>query len=194
MTLPSSGTISFFDINIELQRSGTATLDLESAAADSTVQNCATPYPDPANPDAITEWYGYNHNLTASLQSTVITSNTSCDDACTYSSCGFSGVDLYKYVPSGKYYWYGAGLRCKTATGFFTYSAVCSGGSRLGQSCYQFNVDRTLASTVTCTTTTTTTTTTATCQCLSNTCSSTCYNNGCFCYDVNDCNFPASCI
>ena len=38
------------------------------------------------------------------------------------------------------------------------------------------------------------TTTTVGCQCLSNTCSSPCYNNGCFCYDVNDCNFPANCI
>ena len=196
MTLPSSGSISFYDINIELGRSGTATLDIESAASDTTIQNCATPYPDPSNPESITEWYGYNHSLNATLQSTVITSNTDCNYACTYSSCAFSGVDLWKYTPSGKYYWYSpAGQYCKTATGFFSYSAVCSGGSRVGQPCYTFNGDRTLASTTTCTTTTTTTTTTAACQCISNSCDVACGSYyGCFCYSVSDCQSPSSCL
>jgi hypothetical protein len=36
----------------------------------------------------------------------------------------------------------------------------------------------------------TTTTTTAGCQCISNTCSSPCFCNGAFCYDVNDCGGP----
>ena len=39
----------------------------------------------------------------------------------------------------------------------------------------------------------TTTTTTAGCQCLSNACSSPCFCNGAFCYDVNDC-FGPNCI
>jgi hypothetical protein len=34
------------------------------------------------------------------------------------------------------------------------------------------------------------TTTTAGCQCISNTCSSPCFCNGAFCYDVNDCGGP----
>jgi hypothetical protein len=191
MTLPASGQISFADINVELKRSSTAEITLENATAGvyGFIQNCATPYPDPTNPDAISEWYGYNHNLTASLQNSVVLNSTvSCTDACEQSGCGISSTSLYKYLANGKYYFNVA--QCYTNQGLPQYTAVCSGGSPLGQNCYTFNADRTLASTQTCTTSTTTTTTTELCQCLSFVCTGPCVNSGCACPsgDVSECN------
>ena len=67
MTLPPSGQISFYDINIELGRSGTAQIGIDEAESGGygAINECASPFPADSRPAAINEWYSYNHNATS---------------------------------------------------------------------------------------------------------------------------------
>jgi hypothetical protein len=64
MALPSSGQISFANINTELGRSSTAQIGINEAEAGTYV--LTNPYssakPNSSTPNAIDEWRGYNHS------------------------------------------------------------------------------------------------------------------------------------
>ena len=63
MTLPLSGPLSMSMINTELGRTATSLISLDSASNGvyATINTCSPYYPLSANPESISEWYGYNH-------------------------------------------------------------------------------------------------------------------------------------
>jgi len=69
MPLPSSGEISFSDINTELGQSSDAELSIDDAAQGnvSTINTNSANTPDSSTPHSISEWYGYDHSATAGL-------------------------------------------------------------------------------------------------------------------------------
>lgn len=65
MTLPAAyATISMGDINVELGRSRTAQISLDSAESDGygAINTNSTSRPSTNRPAAMSEWYSYNHN------------------------------------------------------------------------------------------------------------------------------------
>jgi len=64
MALPSSGQISFSDINTELGQSSDAELSLNDAANGNvaTINTNSPDTPDSSTPHAISEWYSYDHS------------------------------------------------------------------------------------------------------------------------------------
>lgn len=180
MTLPASGAISFYDINIELQRGGTTQIDIEGAENGTfpnypPINTCTGTYPSSANPAAINEWYGYCHTCTGSYVAGGDFSTVDCNDACTSSPILPCLSFIYNY--STTYYFT---PEC-TLTRGAGYVAACENGSgtKVGQNCYQFNSSGALISTTQCTTTTTTTTTTTAapvCECSSGVCTAECPN------------------
>jgi hypothetical protein len=98
MPLQSSGQISFANINTELGRDSTQEIGLNQAEAGiyGAINTNSSVRPDGSTPNAINEWWGYNHTIPAL---TVYTgcgrSNTNsgvCEDANNnrifYSNCG----------------------------------------------------------------------------------------------------------
>jgi hypothetical protein len=65
MTLPAAyATISMGDINVELGRSRTSTISLNTAENGGyvTINTNSTSRPSSSDPASISEWYSYNHN------------------------------------------------------------------------------------------------------------------------------------
>jgi hypothetical protein len=64
MTLVSSGTIRMSDINVELGRSSTANISLDTAenGGYGAINTNSASRPSGTNPASMSEWYGYNHN------------------------------------------------------------------------------------------------------------------------------------
>jgi hypothetical protein len=64
MALPSSGQISFANINTELGRSSTAQIGINEAEYGTYVliNPSSSAKPNGSNPNGIDEWYNYNHN------------------------------------------------------------------------------------------------------------------------------------
>lgn len=64
MALPSSGQISFSDINTELGQSSDAQLSLNDAANGNvaTINTNSSNTPDSSAPHSISEWYSYDHS------------------------------------------------------------------------------------------------------------------------------------
>lgn len=190
MTLPASGAISFYDINIELGRSGTATIGIDEAENGTygTIQKCSLPRPNPTNPASINEWYSYNHNAnaTADPYNPFDYSATSCAAACALPVAG--NYALWSYAGG---YWLETTCINNPTPGYYAdvTRAICrdigSGGVLNGTS--------------PCTTTTTTTTSTTTaspCVCISNQCSGCGGLDGCYCdgVDPNYCNGTYGCV
>jgi hypothetical protein len=69
MTLPSSGPISFSQINTELGRSSTDTITLGDAEGEvySPINQNSPNKPDGIPPNSISEWYDYDHNAAGAL-------------------------------------------------------------------------------------------------------------------------------
>lgn len=65
MSLPLSGSISLSQINTELSRSASSQISLDSAenGTYAAVNNCSYYKPAAANPAAMSEWRGYDHNI-----------------------------------------------------------------------------------------------------------------------------------
>lgn len=167
MTLTGSGQISFNDIRIELNVPSQSPFSLDSASNNgyANIQNCASPFPTPTNPDAITEWYGYNHSATASLTIDVTTDYTSsnCTDACNGDEIGNTSLQAYTRDSSNYY----GNTTCTTGltAGFYAVLPRSTG-------CYTvvgFPASVTLTACATTTTTTTTTTVAGTCYRVENT-------------------------
>jgi hypothetical protein len=182
MTLTTAfNAISFADINVELGRSSTAEISIDTAenGGYATINLCASPKPSATNPAAISEWYSYNHLATPTTLYNVDPINGAASSAlacaeledCSRTIYTANSVyyinDSCTTVPTNGYY-----LRCDDRTQWVQF------------------VDGGLASSGTCTTTTTTTTTTTlTCACNFKTgvCTSGCSNAGFACGDNSDC-------
>jgi hypothetical protein len=113
MTLVSSGTIRMSDINVELGRSSTANISLDTAenGGYGAINTNSTSRPSSNNPAAISEWYSYNHNAAPSIS---------------YSYVGFyyyedpcSGGTAVYYGSNGRWYRSGDGLNFTDITGGF---------------------------------------------------------------------------
>lgn len=91
MTLQSSGAISMNNINVELGRSGTATIGLNQAESGSygAINTASTSRPNGSTPNSMNEWYGYNHNA-VSVYSISVQEMSTVDDC-----CGFTGTTKY---------------------------------------------------------------------------------------------------
>lgn len=63
MALPSTGSISFSQINVELGRAGTTEIGLNQAEAGTLapINPVGTNKPNGTTPNSISEWYGYDH-------------------------------------------------------------------------------------------------------------------------------------
>ena len=64
MTLPSSGQISFSDVNTELGRGSTDEMSLANAETGvyAPINQNSPSRPNGSSPYSMSEWYGYNHN------------------------------------------------------------------------------------------------------------------------------------
>ena len=161
MTLTNAfNTISFYDINIELRGSGSATAEIGLDQAESggygAINRCASPSPTDIRPAAIWEWYSYNHYAT----STNIDVNgfdysaTSCAAACALlQTCD----DQLYYNTAQNFIYQDASCNTAKAAGYY---ARCSGGSHVD--CYTIGSGGSFDGITSCTTTTSTTTTTTT--------------------------------
>lgn len=190
MTLQASGQIKFSDINIELGRSSTAQikLDLAENGTYGTIQKCSLPRPNPNNPAAISEWYSYNHNANATLDSNGPWdySATSCAAACALNVAG--NYSLWSYAGG---YWLETTCINNPTVGYY---------ANVNRTvCYNMGSGGVLNSSTSCTTTTTTTTSTTTaspCVCINNQCSGCGGLDGCYCdgVDPNYCNGTYGCV
>ena len=70
MALPTGGELGMNQINVELRRTGTAQISLDSAENGSygAINTNSRSYPSSANPAAISEWYGYNHSAVGGVE------------------------------------------------------------------------------------------------------------------------------
>jgi hypothetical protein len=78
MALPASGEISFANINTELGRASTLTIGLNEAEAGTygTINTNSSSRPNGTTPNAMDEWYSYNHSAAPAAQAGVDISNT----------------------------------------------------------------------------------------------------------------------
>ncbi len=69
MALPSSGEISFANINTELGRSSTAQIGINEAEAGTyaTINQASAQKPNGSTPNAINEWYSYDHSAASNI-------------------------------------------------------------------------------------------------------------------------------
>lgn len=84
MTLPSSGPISFSNINTELGRSSNTTISITSAATNGygSINTNSSSRPNNSQPHQLSEWYGYNHNAAPPLTSISLGYGATGFDAC----------------------------------------------------------------------------------------------------------------
>lgn len=91
MVLPSTGnTISFNQIRIELGISTQAPFSIETAENGGyvTINKCAYPTPNAANPASISEWWSYDNSAVATEIGTMDSSAISCADVCSQDIAG----------------------------------------------------------------------------------------------------------
>jgi len=186
MVLPvSPNQISFDNIRIELNVPLQASFNLRSASIGfyEPLQQCQSPFPNTATPDAISEWHGYNHSATASLTYNFTTeySPTSCAVACDLLD-GEDEETLVAYTRNGTFFFGNA--VCTTEVSPVGYYAVDR------TTCYTVTANSVTTSSCATTTTTTTTSTTTlepTCACNRGLCSQECPTPGQSCTTVDDC-------
>ena len=159
MTLPASGQISFYDINIELRGSGSATLLIGLDEAESgnygAINKCASPFPSTDRPANITEWYSYNHAASSTIVSAsgFDYSATSCATACALNvDCS---TEMY-YNSAQTAVYNNSTCTTERATGYY---ADCG-----RYNCFTIGSGGTVSSISACNNTTTTTTTTSACS------------------------------
>lgn len=111
--LQSSGTISLYDINIELGRSGTATIGLDDAenGAYGAINTCSPAYPNSLNPASLAEWYSYDHSAACCPAYGTFAYYGSCPGNCLFNENEYwyyngtsNGVTGYQYFGCDVYY------------------------------------------------------------------------------------------
>jgi hypothetical protein len=152
--LPSSGTLKFSDINVELARSSTATIALDQAenGTYATINLCSAQRPSSANPALVSEWYSYNHTVTAS---TFLT-GTEGPESTSTAACDLLAINSATIYTANSLYYTNTNCSTLVANGFHRNSSATTW--------YQFSAGA-LVATGACAGTTTTTTTTAACVC-----------------------------
>ena len=120
MVLTGSGQLSFSQINIEIGRNSTASLSLRTAETDGygeafCIRRCTTPYPSATGLSAaVSEWYGYNHLITASTINVYDNQVFNTEAALCADTTIPSPSIWYRYQPSNSYYLDNAfGICCK---------------------------------------------------------------------------------
>ncbi len=181
MVLPASGQISFANINIELGRNSTASISIDTAESDGygCIQHCSSPFPNDTRPASVSEWYGYNHSLKATIDSSQYDGpyNTV---ALACASTVILGTDLWVYSPSGGYYKNTDGLAecCRTCADDGYYFRITTGNYLYVSSC---------AGTINSCPPPPPPPPPPTCDCIANECSAGCSNAGTICSSPSDC-------
>ena len=131
MALPASGQISMNDIRVELGIPSQSPFELNTAIGEGYVylNECSTSKPIAANPDAISEWYSYNHSATCTNRGSFKFSTTSCANACagpfttTVYSCGLSVGNILRttLISPGNY----CGGPVSDVNGFYSNGTTC---------------------------------------------------------------------
>ena len=101
MTLPAAyATMSMGDINVELGRSRTSYISLNSAEAGAyaEINLNSSSRPSPSDPAAISEWYSYNHNAAPPVSYNYY--GTYFTDPCA------PQVDIYRRSSDNYFFWY----------------------------------------------------------------------------------------
>lgn len=110
MALPSSGEISINDIYQELGNSSGNDIslnDLEDGVHGSINQN-SPDKPDGITPNAISEWYGYDHSITTTTTTSPTTTTTTTDKiSSTVLFTGRDSTEACNEVSSSTYYYRG---------------------------------------------------------------------------------------
>jgi len=155
MALPSSGTLGMNQIRVELGIPSQAPFSLDTAENGGYVpiNQCSPSKPNPSNPAAISEWYGYNHAAACYNLGGFKYSTTSCTAACNlgsenanlWSCCSTLAVNCRVWANSS----------CSTLPGVGYYSNSNS------TTCYQVDDGGTVVAVTACPSAPTTTTTTA---------------------------------
>jgi hypothetical protein len=162
--LPSSGPLSFSNINVELGRGSTATISIRTAEQGGygTIRECKTPLPSGAPPASVSEWRGYNHNATASLAiDETVDGGTSCEDVCNQPVAGTGSLVAYAYTLGGSTNYY-ANFTCTQGLALGYYADMTR------TNCYAVTAASPPLLTITaCNVSTTSTTSTTTTECLS---------------------------
>jgi hypothetical protein len=106
MPLPSTGSISMSQINLELFRPGSSTISLDAAENGSygAINTCSASRPSSSNPASMSEWRGYNHEATC------------CPAAGTYYTQYCSGYDLYYTYHDGSCGYYSSLYQANSPT------------------------------------------------------------------------------
>ena len=92
MALPSSGAISMSQINTELGRSSTAQISLNLAEAGSYValNTASSSRPNGYTPNAMSEWYSYNHTVCLDIGYSCSSNGQCCSDNCYSGACDYA--------------------------------------------------------------------------------------------------------
>lgn len=178
MALPSTGTLSFNDIRIELGVSGQSPFGLDEAenGTYAVINQCSPDPPSATNPAQISEWYGYNHTATASIFLTGTEGPGETADAV----CAFQAAsDITLYVVGTVYY---QNSNCSTVLNQFYRNSTATNW-------YQFSNGQLIGQGACTTTTTSTTTASPTCACNQKLgiCSAGCSNAGTGCATDAEC-------
>lgn len=146
MALPSSGQLSMNDIRTELGIPSQSPFSLDTAINGGYValNECSAAKPNPATPQAISEWYSYNHATACYNVGSFKFSSLSCDDACTgpfnttlYSCCSplANGCKVWTSLTNGICTspvpdvtgYYSNGTNCYTvSSGVITATSACT--------------------------------------------------------------------
>lgn len=84
MALQASGQISFADINTELGRSSTAQIGINEAEAGTygAIKQASAQKPNGSTPNAIDEWYSYNHSAAYNTFMVVVATSATGGSTC----------------------------------------------------------------------------------------------------------------
>jgi hypothetical protein len=150
MVMPSTdNAISFNELRIELGFPNQTSFNIRDAEIGnySPIQSCSVPRPTGSVPSSLSEWWAYAHNQTGSLYV-----NGDIGDSC-FNACNSTPsipCDHYVYNYNGTYY---TTAQCNSlANTFIVPPTNCSGGTKVGQTCYEFSNGVLVSNSVTCTT------------------------------------------
>jgi hypothetical protein len=182
MALPTTGSLSFNDIRIELDVPSQSPFGLDEAenGTYATINQCSAQKPSATNPAEVLEWYGYNHTANA----TVFLTNTEGSATTSTAACNLAAANAWTLYVVGSIYYRDS--LCNTLLNQFYRNSAAT-------TWYEFS-SGVLLSQGTCAATTTTTTTTAN-PCICNRageCGSECPCPNNLCSIPADCNEPCS--
>lgn len=120
-----NGSVSAQGINLELGRSSTATISIDTAenGGYATINTCSASYPSSSNPASFSEWRNYNHGTACCNAPSISAGNvgsTSLGFAISYSNCS---TMHFEYSSNNGYSWTTASGGCAS---YYTFSSLQS--------------------------------------------------------------------